>query len=136
MGVIKRHGWWIILVVAAVTLLWPRFAPREELLPVPCADIVTGCALPLAEASIRFDRQPDALKPFHIAVLWPGAREVRASFQMHGMEMGFNRYKLVEAEPGKWRGEVMLPACIQGRKDWLVVVNADGKQYALPFRSR
>jgi hypothetical protein len=136
MGVIRRHGWWMIAVVATVALLWPRFAPREEVVPVPCVDIVAGCVLPLAEASIRFDRQPDALKPFHIAVAWPDAREIRASFQMEGMEMGFNSYRLVEAEPGQWRGEVMLPACIQGRKDWQVVVNADGKQYALPFTSR
>jgi hypothetical protein len=133
---IKRHGWWAIIGVAAVALLWPRFAPREEVVPVPCTDIVAGCALPLAEASIRFDRQPDPLKPFRITIAWPDAREVHASFQMRGMEMGFNRYKLVEAGPGKWRGEVMLPACIQGRKDWLVVLSADGKKYALPFTSR
>jgi hypothetical protein len=136
MGVIKRHGWWVLIVVVGIALLWPRLAPQEEVVSLPCPDIVAGCTLPLAEASIRFDRQPDALKPFRIAVSWPEAREVHASFQMRGMEMGFNRYKLVEAEPGKWLGEVMLPACIQGRKDWLVIVSADGKTYALPFTSR
>lgn len=133
---IKRHGWWAIIVVAAVALLWPRFAPREDVVSVPCKDIVAGCVLPINQASLRFDRQPDALKPFRISAEWPGTHEVHASFRMQGMEMGFNRYKLVEAEPGRWRGEVMLPACIQGRKDWLVVLSADGKRYALPFTSR
>lgn len=136
MGVIKRHGWWVVIVIAVIALLWPRFAPREEIVPVPCADIVAGCALPVAESSIRFDQQPNVLKPFRISVEWPGAREVHASFQMQGMEMGLNRYNLVETGPGKWRGEVMLPACIQGRNDWLVVLSVDSKKYVLSFASR
>jgi hypothetical protein len=136
MGMIRRHGWWIVVLIAAVALLWPRFAPHEELVPVACQNIVAGCALPISKGSVRFDHQPDALKPFQISVEWPDVSEVHASFQMHGMQMGFNRYRLVQQEPGRWQGEVMLPACIQGRKDWLVVLSAGKTQYALPFTSR
>lgn len=136
MGMIRRHGWWVIVLIAAAALLWPRIVPHEELVSVACKDIVAGCALPVSDGSVRFDRQPDALRPFQVTVVWPDVQEVHASFQMHGMEMGFNRYRLVQQEPGRWQGEVMLPACIQGRKDWLVVLNAGEAQYALPFTSR
>lgn len=133
----RRHaGWGLILLVLAVALLWPRWQAREQTVALACADIVAGCALPPEHGQVRFDRQPDALQRFRVEVEWPGADEVHASFQMRGMEMGFNRYKLLPAGAGRWRAEVMLPACIQGRKDWLIVLEAEGKSYELPFRSR
>lgn len=137
MDLIKRYGGWVIVILAvAAILLWPRFATREKVIPLPCTDIVAGCPLPAPGAQIRFDRQPDALQKFRISVQWPGAAEVHASFQMQDMEMGFNRYRLLPAAAEGWQAEVMLPACIQGRKDWLVILEIGGRKYALPFTSR
>lgn len=137
MGALKRHAWWgLLLALAAIILLWPRLANRDQVVPVPCPDIVAGCALPATGAQVRFDRKPDTLQRFKVLVAWPDVAEVHASFQMRGMEMGFNRYRLLPDGAGKWRAEVMLPACIQGRKDWLMLLEADGVRYQVPFASR
>lgn len=136
MALIRKHGWWLLLVIAVTGLLWPRLVRHDQAMAVDCPDIVAGCALPPADAQVRFDQQPDALRRFNIIVTWPGAAEVHASFQMRGMEMGLNRYRLIPDDAGHWRAEVMLPACIQGRKDWLLLLEANGNRYQLPFRSR
>ena len=134
---IRRHTWWILLIAClALGLLWPRLGHRDQVIPVPCQDIVAGCALSPAGLRVRFDRQPDALQRFKVYVELPNVPEVHASFNMRGMEMGFNRYRLLTDGAGRWQGEVMLPACIQGRKDWLMMVEADGVRYEIPFNSR
>jgi len=133
----RRLVWWVPLaIVLAVAALWPRQGNRDFVVPVPCKDIIAGCGLPQEKLRIRFDRQPDALQRFKVFVELPGVSEVHASFSMRDMEMGLNRYRLLPAGPGRWEGEVMLPACIQDRKDWLVVVDAGGARYELPFSSR
>ena len=136
MALIRKYGWWLLAVIVAAAMLWPRFAHHDQAVAIDCPDIVAGCALPSAGAQVRFDQQPDALRRFNILVTWPGSAEMHASFQMRGMEMGFNRYRLLPDGAGHWRAEVMLPACIQGRKDWLLLLEANGNRYQLPFRSR
>ncbi|MDR2220816.1 MAG: hypothetical protein LBE24_09625 [Methylobacillus sp.] len=140
MTIIKKHGWWVamvMLIALVAAFAWIRFyeTPNEEITLAPCADIVAGCALPVSGGSARFDRQPETMQPFRITVIWPGVSQVHASFQMDGMEMGFNRYKLIAAEAGTWRGEVTLPACIRSRKDWQMILEADGRKIAMPFTS-
>lgn len=133
----RRHWLWIPVVAAlALGLLWPRLGTRDQAISVACKDIVAGCALSQAGSHVRFDRQPDALQRFTVFVVWPNVAEVHASFNMRDMEMGFNRYRLLPAGDGHWQAEVMLPACIQGRKDWLVMIEADGSRYEVPFSSR
>lgn len=136
MQMLRRHAWWVLLLaVLAAGVLWPRLGGREKTIPVPCADIVAGCALPQAGLHVRFDRQPAALQRFRIFLQLPQAREVHAGFSMRGMEMGFNRYRLLPDGPGRWQAEVMLPACVQGRSDWLMMVEGDGRRYEVPFVS-
>lgn len=133
---LRRHVWWLLLLaVLAAGLLCPRLGERDRAIPVPCDDIVAGCALPQAGLHVRFDRQPAALQRFRIFLQLPQAREVHAGFSMRGMEMGFNRYRLLPDGPGRWQAEVMLPACVQGRSDWLMELEADGSRYELPFKS-
>jgi hypothetical protein len=136
MGMMRRHGWWVLLVIVlAVAAFWPRQGNRA-VVPVPCEDITAGCALPQAKLKVRFDRQPDALQRFKVFVELSGVSKVHASFSMRDMEMGLNRYRLLPAGPGRWEAEVMLPACIQGRKDWLVRLDAGAARYEVPFSSR
>lgn len=110
-------------------------AGEEQVIAVPCTDIVAGCTLAQAGLQVRFDRTPGAMQAFKLFVALPQAREVHARFSMQGMEMGLNRYRLLADGPGHWQAEVMLPACVQGRRDWLLTLEADGARYQLPFRS-
>jgi hypothetical protein len=126
----------LLIAVLALGLLWPRPGHRDRVISVPCQDIVAGCGLTPAGLHVRFDRQPDALQRFKVYVELPEVAEVHASFNMRGMEMGFNRYRLLADGAGRWQAEVMLPACIQGRKDWLMMVEASGVRYEIPFNSR
>lgn len=133
---LRRHGWWVVLVIAlAAGLLWPRPGGQGKPIIVPCADIVAGCAVPQADLHVRFDQRPRAMQRFRAVVQLPKAREVHASFSMRGMEMGFNRYRLLPDGNGSWQAEIMLPACVQGRSDWLMLLEVDGRRYELPFKS-
>lgn len=105
---------------------------------IPCTDIVKGCGN--QQLQIRFDRTPQVMQPFNLKAKVAAATEVHASFAMQGMEMGLNRYRLLQKPDGFWQAEVTLPVCIRGRSDWLVeleVKTADGMQrYQLSFSSQ
>lgn len=48
--------------------------------------------------------------------------QITVEFQMRGMDMGLNRYRLERAADGVWRGRAILPVCTTGRSDWLARV--------------
>jgi hypothetical protein len=136
MRIFRRYFWWGALTLALlVGLLFSRTAGQRPAVIVPCTDIVKGCALAHERLHVRFDRQPRPMQAFRIQVALPNVREVHARFSMRGMEMGLNRYRLLSDGPGRWHAEVMLPACIQGRNDWSLVLEANGSSYEVPFRS-
>lgn len=86
--------------------------------------------------SLGPDVQP--LKPFPVELRIEGmdveAESVIADFQMQGMDMGINRYRL-SRDGERWRGEVTLPVCTASRMDWFteIEVTADGKDYRAIF---
>lgn len=132
-----------LLLLGSVALLYwgmTRQHGTSQAVAVPCADIRAGCVFPQARLRVVFDRQPRPMQPFQLRVEIPDASEVRAGFNMQGMDMGFNRYRLLPDGAGTWRGQVTLPACAQGRADWIMlleVTDAGGmiRQYEVPFRS-
>ena len=141
----RRHLWlaFLALVVLALlflAVLWvPRVRPQPPVIApviaIACADIRLGCRLPEARLNVRFDRQPSPLQPFKLLVEVPAARAIHASFNMREMEMGFSHYRLLPNGAGRWSAEVTLPACVQGRKDWLLRLDIDGQRYEVPFSS-
>jgi hypothetical protein len=98
---------------------------------VHCRDPVAGCRLD-AGMEVRFSKIPAVMRRFDLDVIAPESAAPYASFQMQGMEMGLNRYRLLWNN-GKWHAEAMLPACVQGRHDWILRLEAGGKIYAMPF---
>jgi hypothetical protein len=133
-----------ILLLCMLVLLgvfgWYYFhaANVVQVQAIPCADITKGCGN--QQLQIHFDRTPQVMKPFNLSVKAASASEVHASFAMQSMEMGLNRYRLLQKPDGLWQAEVTLPVCIQGRSDWLVeleVKTPQGMQrYQLPFSSQ
>ncbi|HEY0269296.1 MAG TPA: hypothetical protein VGC12_08695 [Methyloradius sp.] len=102
---------------------------------VACVDLLRGCAID--GATIKFDHQPQVMQPFHLQLQTAYAENVTASFAMGGMQMGMNRYRLLQQTPENWIAEIILPICIQARSDWLLeiqITKADvNKRYQLSF---
>ncbi|MEO8418876.1 MAG: hypothetical protein ABI475_09145 [Methylophilaceae bacterium] len=105
---------------------------------VPCTDMVQGCGN--QQLQIHFDQSPQVMRPFNLRAKVASATEVHASFAMQGMEMGLNRYRLLQKPDGLWQAEVTLPVCIQGRSDWLLELEVKTpvgmQRYRLPFSSQ
>lgn len=105
---------------------------------VACEDPLAGCVfLHHGErARLTFSTQPGPMEPFELRVTVPAAQEISAEFQMVGMDMGFNRYDLHRAAEGGFAAKVTLPACVSGRRDWVLTLVVDGSAYAVPFKAR
>jgi hypothetical protein len=86
-------------------------------------EVQTGCTASAGDMSVQFTLGPDlrALSPFPVRVVVPAGRSVdsvTASFAMQGMDMGPNRYRLISDGAESWIGNVTLPVCASGRRDW------------------
>lgn len=72
---------------------------------------------------LEFKGSPSGLVPFDILVksnnIQPDSIEL--SFDMQGMDMGYNAYNLKNSNAG-WLAKVILPVCSLGRNDWLMRV--------------
>lgn len=101
---------------------------------VACADPLAGCQLDDG-LELRFSATPATMQKFDLYLTAPADANPSASFQMQGMEMGLNRYRLLR-EGGKWHAAVMLPACVRGRQDWIVRIETADGLYEVPFQSR
>ena len=118
-------------------------SPRE-VRAVDCDAAQTQCHIDVDGLKVSLALQPGlvVLKPFEIVAKIEGAKgleQVIIDFQMVGMDMGFNRYRLL-AEGDMWKGTATLPVCTTTRNDWLAVIefNHQGRDYRLlfPFTSR
>lgn len=131
-----------VLVIAALTALalwgaWQK-TPKQAAQTIVCADPVAGCtflhdSLP---AYLRFSARPEALKPFELSITGPSLGKATASFQMAGMDMGFNRYDLKPGTDGQWTARVTLPVCTVSRVDWIAELDLDGQLYIFSFNTR
>lgn len=130
----------LCLLALAGVLGWYYFHAENgvQIQTIPCADITKGCGN--QQLQIHFDRTPQVMRPFNLSASAASASEVHASFAMQGMEMGLNRYRLLQKPDGLWQAEVTLPVCIQGRSDWMVELEVQTPQgmqrYQLPFSSQ
>ena len=105
--------------------------------PVLSAQTPDGCT---ARDGARFmtvkmsgDVRP--LRPFELRLSLPErvrqtARQASVDFIMVGMDMGINRYSLLQQPDGDFLGRVILPVCSVGRSDWVaklgVIVTLEG----------
>lgn len=103
--------------------------------PVGSACIAQGQGL---RVGIQFSGPIEPLRPFQVSLFASGApvQGVALAFEMPGMDMGRNRYRLL-AEGERWQGTVTLPVCTTGRRDWLAQVEVEGAEriwrFSVPF---
>jgi hypothetical protein len=129
----------ILLALGALAIwgAWQR-APKQDAQPIVCADPVAGCTFEHRgmPATVRFSTQPQALRPFVVSLSSPNLHKATVSFQMSGMDMGFNLYELKPGRNGDWTTSVTLPVCTVNRVDWIAELNLDGELYVLTFTTR
>lgn len=139
----RRHWGWVALGVGVMLVLGGagvlyrgvmQGAARPAI-QLPCRNVVSGCSLPDASLRVRFDQAPQSMKPFLLSVEILNAREVRAGFAMRGMQMGLNQYRLLAKGAGLWQATITLPVCVDGRADWVMTLDVDGRLYQVPFSS-
>lgn len=126
----------VVLAVIAVAGYWLNRPAGAH--AVTCIDLLAGCSFSHhgSRTSVSFSAHPKPLEAFELRINAPGAAQVRAEFQMNGMDMGFNRYDLHPAGNGTFVSSVTLPVCVSGRRDWTLYLEIDGTHYALPFSTR
>lgn len=138
-----------LLLFSAIVLL-VACSQREEVIDL---GEVKGCDAARASCSLHADDGTVVmltlgpglvpLKPFAVAAdvsgVVPDKDSVIADFQMVGMDMGMNRYRLTHSD-GAWRANVTLPVCMSGRVDWFALIEftAKGNSYRakFPFQTR
>lgn len=98
-------------------------SPVKKEMAAECDAAMTSCDLERDGISFTLSLGPDVkpLIPFpvNLSIDTPSELEkVVISFQMEGMEMGLNRYRLTKKE-GLWQGVATLPICTTSRMDWV-----------------
>lgn len=146
-------GWLLVLLVGGLLAYHYLGRPQPPALQLQPAD------LQLREADCRVDRGActaaadgtrislelgpgvPVMRPFAIratASLPAGERpeRVEVDFDMIGMDMGRNRYRLAQDADHVWQGVATLPVCTTGRSDWKAVVEIEadsGRRYRAVF---
>lgn len=92
-----------------------------------CDAAVTTCRINSGNVVVSVRMGPDVqpLQAFPLNLTIEGGevdtKSVVADFQMQGMEMGTNRYRLIP-QPEGWQAMVTLPLCTASRMDWLATI--------------
>ncbi len=127
----------LLAAALAAVLFWRNHeTPPPVAVNLPCPTPAAGCAAQIGNRTITIGlaEKRKALQPFQVWVKAPGADKVRASFAMVDMNMGFNLYSLRPDKDGVFRAQVTLPACVSGRREWVMTVDIDKTtRLAVPF---
>ena len=140
----------IVLLAAALTItaevkLSPLLNPPQKisLLLNSACDLNQGpCATSLpggGQVELSLEPRPiPVLRPLKLQVRATGlkAGSVEVDFAGVDMKMAFNRPRLAPGKDGLFTGEATLPVCVRDQMAWqaTVLVEADGKRIAVPFR--
>jgi hypothetical protein len=116
----------LILAILGNKFGW--FTPdNEPEARLNCPFFSEGCVFNFAENNYKVKSQEplSANKPVQL-LLTGKAKAIHASWQMQGMEMGPNNYRLLSADQQHWHAQTALPFCTNKRQDWLLKLDIDG----------
>ncbi|WP_374353300.1 hypothetical protein [Chitinimonas sp.] len=122
--------WRSLLVILALLGLafygYHAAGPAKPSATVQCADLTAPCQVHLAGQALQLqaDQSPRALKGFKLTLRGASA-PFKVRFGMVGMEMGPVAFRFVPAADGAQHASVMLPFCVQGRRDWWLLLESD-----------
>jgi hypothetical protein len=133
----------ILMIVLGIVAKFYFAKPNLTLIKVlSCADITQSCGNELF--TVKFAEAPQVMKPLHLNLHINRAEAVKnihVAFAMQNMEMGLNRYRLIQAnQSGAWQAEVTLPICVQGRSEWSMLLEIEAgekiERFQLPFSAK
>ncbi|WP_434777891.1 hypothetical protein [Neisseria sp. Ec49-e6-T10] len=138
----------ILLVAASIKVVFlvvwffnDRHTPDQNLVvKIPSCNIKAGCELPNGD-EIQFIGTLNSKTPFSILYKSSKAseRNVSVQFEMKNMDMGFNRYKLINSHNNTEQKEaqnVRLPVCTDHRMDYIATVKVDNQAYLIEFKGQ
>ena len=116
------------LLLALALLAQQFYAKPQAASQLNCPSLSQGCSFNLGQQryTIRSQQPLDASLPV-ILQLQGKAGEIHASWQMQGMDMGPNRYRLLSDDQQHWQAQTALPICTNKRQDWLLKLEIDGQ---------
>lgn len=128
-----KHLIWLAVIVLVFVSSWyagSRLQQRDEtsfqlMDVVPCQPLGAGCEAVFSGSVLQFRISSPvvAMRPFVTSVATQAdIREMYIQFRMRDMDMGIQRYKLVNNGNGLWQSEAVLPVCGTGRSDWVVTL--------------
>lgn len=125
----------VTLLIGGVVAVNRHMQPAQPPVAMVCDDLQHGCTAKLdgREVTVGVTGELKVLDPFLVWVKAAGAKEVQASFAMKDMDMGFNLYTLKPDAQGAFRARVTLPVCVSGRRDWIMILDVDGRKLSVPF---
>ncbi|HER20323.1 MAG TPA: hypothetical protein ENO14_04660 [Chromatiales bacterium] len=156
----KQAKWLVatLLILGVLTYLWGR-APSKISTDVPITGAMTqleapgdchlkgeGCMITVDGLGVFRVAMPETVVPlekfaFTVEPQDEAARSVgavRVDFEMVGMDMGINAYRLERLADGQYRATVILPVCTTDRSDWLANLTIHSTEGAyvmqLPFQ--
>lgn len=106
-----------------------------------CDAATNACEISAGEIRLSLALGPNVkpLVDFPVRLMIQGGevaeQSVIVDFQMKGMDMGMNRYRLQSSSPSVWQGHATLPVCTASRMDWLAIVefSLSGRPYQAVF---
>ncbi|TCV83005.1 hypothetical protein [Sulfurirhabdus autotrophica] len=127
-----------IMMAALAGLMFYQFLqtpPQTKSKLEKCTDLLQGCKIVLNGQNlvVKFSEPPSALKPFMITMTASEMQSVYADFKMEGMEMGPTKYRLKQVQKNAWEAKVILPVCVAGRRDWMLILELDQRMVFIPF---
>ena len=92
--------------------------------------LLSESACKVAGYTLEFkDRPIRPLTPIKVEMQTVAAvSSVVLDLEMLDMDMGVNRFKLAQEAEGIWKGEIMIPVCATGRRDWVANMLIESEQ--------
>ncbi len=156
----KQARWLVatLLILGVLSYLWgrapsklsmdtPASGPLTEVdIPADCAVKGEGCRVEIKGLGAFRVRMPETVVPlekftFEVEPQGEAARSIggmRVDFEMVGMDMGINAYRLERLADDSYRQEIILPVCTTSRSDWRANLSIHSTQGSyllrLPFQ--
>lgn len=131
-----RNLLWIVVIALVFVLSWyvgGMLQQQDEkaiqpMTHLPCQPVGSVCEAGFSDATlqIEFISPVVVMLPFTARVnTKANISEMYLQFRMKNMDMGEQRYRLLNKGNGLWESGIVLPVCSLARSDWIAVLEVE-----------